>query len=332
MLLIDALYINSGGGKVLLEYLVEILEERNLPVFYLFDERCLNVFQDIPDDRKIYLKASVINRYRVYSKMKGKYSKVLCLGNVPPITSLNTPVYTYFHNISLLDQPSVYSLKERFLKKLKGALISFLASNTTCFVVQTEYVKNRLLKFLHAKEEKCLVIPYFRKNKEFFQHQVKNNSFVYISNGYSHKNHQNLIKSWYILAERGLKPCLNLTVTKDFVQINELINQAIYDGLNIVNHGFTNVYELLSRNQFLIYPSFCESFGLGLAEAVESGCNVIAADLPYVYEIVDPSEVFDPSDPISIADSVVRSLNNTYKSNTVKIENKIDDLINLLFS
>ena len=39
IILIDALHVNNGGGKVLLDYLIESIEKSNLQVFYLLDER-----------------------------------------------------------------------------------------------------------------------------------------------------------------------------------------------------------------------------------------------------------------------------------------------------
>lgn len=44
MLLLDSLYINNSGGKILLDYLVEILETHKIPTYYLFDERCKGDF------------------------------------------------------------------------------------------------------------------------------------------------------------------------------------------------------------------------------------------------------------------------------------------------
>ena len=41
-------------------------------------------------------------------------------------------------------------------------------------------------------------------------------------------------------------------------------------------------------SEFLMFPSLTESFGLGLIEAIECGCKVIGADLPYTYEVCEP--------------------------------------------
>ena len=48
MILIDAIYINNSGGKVLLDYLVEKTEVEKIDCFYLFDDRCKNDYKFIP--------------------------------------------------------------------------------------------------------------------------------------------------------------------------------------------------------------------------------------------------------------------------------------------
>ena len=45
---------------------------------------------------------------------------------------------------------------------------------------------------------------------------------------------------------------------------------------------------------YLVYPSLVESFGLPLIEAQINHVNIIASDLPYVYDVCKPYLVFDP--------------------------------------
>ena len=80
----------------------------------------------------------------------------------------------------------------------------------------------------------------------------------------------------------------------------------------------------------MIYPSLAESFGLGIVEAIDNGCNVIGADLPYLYEVCNPSIVFKPADIKSIYNSLCTSLNDEYPKTTKKITNEIITLIKLL--
>jgi glycosyltransferase involved in cell wall biosynthesis len=56
----------------------------------------------------------------------------------------------------------------------------------------------------------------------------------------------------------------------------------------------------------LIYPSTFESFGLPLIEARQAGLPVLASELDYVRDILDPEQVFDPESAISIARAVKR--------------------------
>ena len=86
---------------------------------------------------------------------------------------------------------------------------------------------------------------------------------------------------------------------------------------------------LYRKSVATIYPSHNESLGLGIVEALTAGCDVIGADLPYIYSICKPSETFDPYNPESIADAVVAYERNRNKSILIA-RNKIDGFINLL--
>ena len=84
-------------------------------------------------------------------------------------------------------------------------------------------------------------------------------------------------------------------------------------------------------SEFLIFPSLTESFGLGLIEAIECGCIVIGADLPYTYEVCEPSLVFNPLVDKNIFDAFEDSLNKeNLKLSVSRIKNNIDQIIGLL--
>ena len=50
MILIDALYINNSGGKILLDYLVNRLMPYD-NVFFLFDDRSVESYNHVPGSR-----------------------------------------------------------------------------------------------------------------------------------------------------------------------------------------------------------------------------------------------------------------------------------------
>jgi glycosyltransferase involved in cell wall biosynthesis len=83
----------------------------------------------------------------------------------------------------------------------------------------------------------------------------------------------------------------------------------------------------------LIYPSIIESFGLPLIESIEFNCKIIASDLDYVKEIVNPSIIFNPFSVLSISNSIDFALeNNDIKESEIIINNKIDKFTELILS
>lgn len=332
MILLDSLYINNSGGKVLLNYLVEEFEKSKLNVFYLFDERCKNDFKDIPVERRIYIKASLINRLKFYKKNRRSFEKIFCFANIaPPIKIKEAKVFTYFHNVSLLEQPEKYSFKEKTIKQLKKYLIKYLSRNTDFFVVQTLSVQNLVLRKLDIKKSKILIHPFYKEAKFESNKSKDEQTFVYISNGNKHKNHLTLFKAWEKLAELDKFPMLNVTITDNFKYLIEEINRLKKKGINIRNHGFCDPEDLYRNSKFLIYPSLMESFGLGLIESCQANCYIIAADLPYVHDVVIPTKVFDPYNSNSIVDSINEIFKNkNLKESKLKISNEIDKIIKLL--
>ena len=77
MILIDALYINNGGGKVLLDYLIQELNKLDIEIFYLFDKRIENTYYLVnPKSQKCFLESSFTKRKQFYLKNDFKETDV----------------------------------------------------------------------------------------------------------------------------------------------------------------------------------------------------------------------------------------------------------------
>jgi hypothetical protein len=63
-------------------------------------------------------------------------------------------------------------------------------------------------------------------------------------------------------------------------------------------------------------------------EAIENGCKVIGADLPYTYAVCKPSLVFNPLE----VDSITEALSLSLQKNTINSESKVKNEINTLIS
>ena len=335
MLLLDSLYINNSGGKILLDYLVEILETHKIPTYYLFDERCKGDFPMVPNRRKVFMKATLINRHSFYKRKKKKFSHVFCFGNLAPTIPLDVPVYTYFHQLLFLDTPESMSVRDKMKAKVKSMVLNALKSNTNVWFVQSEQVKTRLASKYKVDINDVQLLPFY---PPLDQHQQKvyerrKDGFVYISSGSLHKNHLNLIEAFCNFYDAEKKGILHFTIAPEFTALISLINQKIEEVYPLVNHGFVkrhDLVEIYQSNEYLIFPSLAESFGLGIVEAIENGCKVIGADLPYTYAVCKPSLVFDPLNIANMEMAFKQSQTEDIKPTEQLVFNQINQIVNLL--
>lgn len=326
MILVDAVYINMGGGLVLLRYLVKRLQERDIPFKLILDSRIGEAFPDVPD--RIVLSPSIRSRYHYYESLPSDIDAVFCFGNVPPPVRLGIPVYSYFHNVNMLTLADCRDRKQKFLFWLKRTFIKSLRRNTDYWIVQTDNTENALLKVIPGAT--TYVFPFYDSSVFHNPVKEKRNEFIFVGNVSGSKGHFELVEAWRLLSERGHSPVLHLTYEeKGNEPLTSMIEKANANGAKIINHGIIShdkVLALYRDCKATVYPSKNESFGLGLVEAMESGCDVIGADLPYVHSICKPSEVFDPTSPQSICDAVLRYFESP-KATVQLVRDMVDDMI-----
>lgn len=335
MILIDALYINDGGGKVLLEYLIDELKITKKEVFYLLDKRMEQDHLKLLIGKQVMFEtASLSKRKRFYVENKDKFSTILCFGNLPPNIRVKTKVYTYFHQLLFLKVPQEMPYHKKGIYYLKTRILNHYKRNTDFWLVQTNLVKESLSKKYGIKIESIFSLPFFPQLPSSVENFERiQNQYIYVSNAPQHKNHVRLIEAFCAFYDECKTGNLILTVSDDFPIIKKLIKEKQDLNYPIQNIGFVSREQLkkcYQQSQYFIYPSLMESFGLGLVESVENGCKIIAADLPYTFAVCEPSFVFNPHDGKSIKQALIYSFQNELKPSLSKVRNEINAIINLL--
>lgn len=334
MILIDALYINNSGGKVLLDYLVTELEKSGKKIYYLLDKRVEAKVSPIKPANKVeYLKASLSARNRFYKKHRNDFSTVLCFGNLPPNIRISATVYTYFHQLLFLSLPETMGLKHRLVYRLKIMVLNHFKKNTDYWLVQSSLIKSTLITKYKLETTKVLEMPFYPPFPLTAISEKIPHTYLYVSNAAPHKNHERLIEAFTVFYKKHKCGTLTLTVSGEFPALLKLIEDKQKEGIPINNIGFVpreELQRLYAESEFLVFPSLAESFGLGLIEAIECGCKVIGADLPYTYAVCEPSLTFNPLDENSIFDALVLSLQENIKPSVAKVSNQINELITLL--
>lgn len=342
MTLVDAVYINESGGKILLEIFIDNIIEMGIvnEFFFLFDERLSSGRLDLLSPGKFKIISSKEKgRRQIYRQLPPEVNTIVCFSNVPPPVKIHAKkVYIFFHNILLLTSKETgYSQTIKFKFFLKRVYIRFQNNKSYEWVAQTNNVKDMMIKKIKIKPQKIHLFPFFDIDEfcNINQHLKQNNTrFLYVADGSNQKNHINLLKSWQLINERTKScPELNLTVPDKFKKIISEIDKVKREGCNIINHGYCSrkeICELYAECNYFIYPSLAESLGLPLIEAGVAGCEIIASDMPYVYDVIKPIKTFDPKNAISIANTVLGILDHpSGKGTEVKIRNEITSFIKL---
>jgi glycosyltransferase involved in cell wall biosynthesis len=318
---IHATNVHQGGGYSLLHALLKAHYDKTQFVLCL-DER-MSVPEDMKDNIQIKrVKPSVMQRLNAERWLAQNVSDedtVLCFGNLPPLFKLRGHTVVFVQNRYLIDDVSLnkFPLRVGLRLAIERQWLTVKMSNTDEFVVQTPTMK-RLLEIKTQGVVPISVLPFVAEpdgyvRKLAHEKLTKENEFdfLYVASGEPHKNHRRLIEAWCLLAEEGLFPSLSLTLEE--ARFSELCREIEVKrqqyGLHLTNVGglsHSDVLALYARAGAVIYPSNFESFGLPLIEARQAGLPVLASELDYVRDVLDPEQTFDPESSVSIARSVKR--------------------------
>jgi len=311
--------IHIGGGLVLLKKVLATADTRLQ--WAQLDMRAKTCFLQSTGMNVWFVRRSLMSRliaeWHLWRACRVE-DVVLCFNNLPPLLPLKGRVVVFVQNRLLIEPGRLdeYPLGVRarlWVERLWGCILQCRCSR---YIVQTTSMEAALKRWLRC-EVPISVVPFAPAklsdtssgsdaiNQKF--------DFVYVASGEAHKNHNNLIEAWRLIADAGYKPSLALTVDNDaHPMLCRHIDQAAAKyGLSVTNLGRLSgqgVDALYQAAGALIYPSTSESFGLPLVEAAQSGLPILASELDYVRDLVEPVETFDPDSPVSIARAVRRFL------------------------
>ena len=310
--------MHQGGGKILLTTLLKVAGDG---LFLLADKRLLASYS-LKNIKFRAVKPSVLSRFfsEIYLYMIANTGDtVLCFGNLPPLFRLRSHAVVFVQNRYLIDKISLGSFPVRVRLRLMAErfLLKMLMTHANEFIVQTATMKCLLGKVTKGAVP-IKILPFVANKSGYTRNYVKPSSkkiclydFIYVASGEPHKNHENLLKAWSILGRENIFPSLYLTIDEHkFISLKIKIDKLrMEERLKIINAGNMDHYEILEiykQSKAMIYPSKFESFGLPLIEARQAGLAVLASELDYVRDILDPEVVFDPESPLSIARAVKR--------------------------
>jgi glycosyltransferase involved in cell wall biosynthesis len=307
----------------LLDALLPALSD-NPAVTVLLDQRMKMSDMVPPNMTVMRVRPTVLERFRAEKWLAANATqndRVLCFGNLPPLFKLRGHATVFVQNRYLIDQVSLanFPLNTRLRIQIERLWLTRKAGNADRFVVQTPSMRAILEASGRALGKPVEVVPFVKESRGYERSAPGSNSekpecdFLYVGSGEPHKNHRRLIEAWSLLAKDNGFPSLWLTLDPDAnAGLCDWIEEnRIRSGLKVANFGKQSpqqIQDLYGRTRALIYPSTLESFGIPLIEARQAGLPILASELDYVRDVVDPEQVFDPYSAVSIARAVKRFL------------------------
>jgi len=328
-LFVHATNVHTGGGRSLLNALLQSLPTDS-GVVALLDTR-METPDTLPHNLEVKrVKPSVWQRLKAEWWLARRVKQndiVLCFGNLPPLFQLHGRAVVFVQNRYLIDRIGLenFPFKTRMRLKVERYWFFWKADNAHAFIVQSPSMQTILKSLGKVGCKPVYVFPFVKTSQgyqralELTSHEEVEHDFIYVASGEPHKNHRRLIEAWCLLAHDGLFPSLRLTLdTKVHADLCIWIDKKKRQfGLNLQNLGVQpheQIKHFYTQARALIYPSTFESFGLPLIEARQAGLAVIASELDFIRDVLDPEQVFDPKSSVSIARAVKRFMGSDEKA------------------
>lgn len=341
-LIIHAPNVHRGGGRTLLLSVLDAARKRPSSMAFL-DQRL-----EIPAELNRGLSITRVAP-TIMGRLAGEWAlrravqasdRVLCFGNLPPLFRIKGRCIVFIQNRYLVESRGLegFPLSVQLRLMVERVWLRVFHTHAKTVIVQTRSMQQRTQQALRRTIDVAALVPdtsgFQRCRSEGDRTRTAAYDFLYIATGEPHKNHVNLLEAWKLLAADGLYPSLCLTVSaSDHPGLFRIIEQSKIDHKLDVHHAparsWPDMQRLYGQSRALVYPSRLESFGLPLVEARQAGLSIVAGELDYVRDLIDPEETFDPESPLSIARAIKRFLQKTETPSTLLTS---DEFVSRLFA
>ncbi|OZA76460.1 glycosyltransferase [Polynucleobacter sp. 39-46-10] len=321
--LLSAFGIHAGGGLVLLRALIRDLDP-SLKISALDSRVKLDQYFPLPSGEVDYIPRSFVARILSLNKLAKLAlagDTLLCFNSLPPLRKSKGRVIVFVQAPHFVGthRGIRYSLLTAIRLQVEIIWFKLGIKNSNEIWVQTRGMHEALrvryptitVKIVPLVDEelasKMSILPVLETKKSINDSEF---AFFYPADAVGHKNHENLLRAWALLAKAGRTPKLFLTLQA--AEMAWLWKRAALGGddLNaIINLGWltrAGVLQQLKNSSALIFPSLAETFGLPLLEARALGIPVVASERDFVRDVCAPAQTFDPESPRSIAMAILR--------------------------
>jgi len=189
-----------------------------------------------------------------------------------------------------------------FYKNIYKKLIKFSLKKNSYIVVQTEWMRNSVIKQFGLDPSKVFVIrPTLAKIsiEQIPKLEFKDGKYhiFYPAHSAIYKNHKLIIKALRYIKDEREKVYNNLMIhftidskssnSRDVFIINLIKDLGVSEHIRLEGKlSYEKVLSFYKSCDLMLAPSYIESFPLPLIEAASFGLPILVADLPYAREVL----------------------------------------------
>lgn len=285
----------DGGAATILEYFYsQHKSDMNNTYYYFLStyelENTPNIkVLNFPNIKDGWHKRILFDIFGITAYLK-KYDiqKVLSLQNII-LPRFFGPQEVYIHNAIPFAEHRFSISESKYLwiyQNLIGALIKRSIHKADHVIVQTEWMKDAVCNTdKNAYSKVDVLFPELVLPTGYQYEKQRDAIFFYPASGALFKNHKVIIQACEILKKEGIR---NYTVVftltgKENDEVKRLYNTALREQLNIQWIGKIERKECFDIYQkaVLLFPSYIETIGLPIYEAISVGSPLILSDCNY---------------------------------------------------
>ena len=243
------------------------------------------------------------------------HAPVPFMADIAALASGTTPFILTYHTGSM--KKNKFSI-DKLVFIYEEIFIKYAISKATYIICSSSFVKN-FLKEKHTFRKKTFIINPGVDIKKQIKNIKSGNNILFVGGlgkAEKHKGLDYLIKAVVLLKESI--PTVKLIVVGGGSAINDYKKDANRLGLknNISFKGELNadkLQDVYAKSNLLILPSFNESFGTVLIEAMARKLPVIGSNIGGIPEIIDNNKngfIVSPKNSIELSKTILRVLKN----------------------
>lgn len=240
-----------------------------------------------------------------------KYDILFCPSNIAPLFLIKKiKLVLVLHDLAFIDFPKYYS---KLFQKYYSFVVPKNVKRANKIITVSKFAKKRIIKEFPIVSDKVTFI-YHGIDKEFkINHNekiIKQDYILYIGSFNEIKNFKHLINAYLKLNIKDIRLVMIMPQTDSFnvaLETKKLLNEIENNkNIEILNFMEKNVLKKqYEKAKIFVLPSFHESFGFPLLEAMSSATPVITSNLTAMPEVCSDAAIYcNPYDVNDIKEKI----------------------------